>query len=151
MRFVQRMFMGVAIPSSKQTLTAWGPSETHQRLVRYRFGDLNFLVRFESDGFHASYGESHLSISPGPQVKKPATPITTSIQEPKEAHLTTARCPTFSVVFCQRRWENARPTSPKVRSSVMNVSPSWWLTTWQFYVQWGWYFKVSLYRIKSPR
>lgn len=38
-----------------ETYTTWNPivkgSESHQRVVRYKFGGLNILVRFESDGY----------------------------------------------------------------------------------------------------
>lgn len=45
--------------------TTWDPdvkgSKSHQRIMRYRFGGMNFLVRFEGDGYIAAPGSSQVA------------------------------------------------------------------------------------------
>jgi hypothetical protein len=44
-------------------------SETHQRVIRYNFGDLNCLVRFECDGYIKD--EAATGLSPDDKLRKP--------------------------------------------------------------------------------
>ena len=68
--------------SFPEAYTSWDPdvkgSASHQRLIRYRFGGLNFLVRFEGDGYIA---EDQPPLSPKLKTQTTQVPTVDSLIE----------------------------------------------------------------------